>query len=275
MLVHFQVCVKYLILSVLLLEYTCTGNKLILEAQKPTSGSEGELIRGDDSGINTYLEQDVITMEPRPVFVLIGDSITQYSANPYILGFGDLLGFEYTRRVDVINRGLSGYTTEKMLRTNAFDHIMNEVSYFESPALITLFLGTNDAIVPPDPVSVPLKKYVRNMKTMVKTIKNIYKDTSILLICPPPVDDSKFPNRNNHVTGLYADACMTLAAMLKVPSVELYTHMQALPDWKSCFVDGLHFSKRGHQEVFKVIKQKIDTAFPMLQVANIPMQYPQ
>lgn len=42
--------------------------------------------------------------------LLFGDSITQGGWQPY--GFAQRLAYVYARRLDVINRGLSGYNTE-------------------------------------------------------------------------------------------------------------------------------------------------------------------
>jgi hypothetical protein len=50
-------------------------------------------------------------MTLRPRIVLTGDSLTQYAANPSFVGWGILLQNEYVRSADVLNRGLSGYTS--------------------------------------------------------------------------------------------------------------------------------------------------------------------
>jgi hypothetical protein len=42
--------------------------------------------------------------------MLFGDSITQGGWQPH--GFAQRLAYVYARKLDVINRGLSGYTTE-------------------------------------------------------------------------------------------------------------------------------------------------------------------
>lgn len=47
--------------------------------------------------------------EMRPQFVLFGDSITQYSFATK--GWGAQLANHYQRKVDVVNRGYSGYNT--------------------------------------------------------------------------------------------------------------------------------------------------------------------
>jgi len=46
-----------------------------------------------------------------PSFLLLGDSITQLATDPSLSGFQCLMEKEYVRRVDIFNRGLSGYTT--------------------------------------------------------------------------------------------------------------------------------------------------------------------
>jgi hypothetical protein len=55
----------------------------------------------------------------RPLFVLFGDSITQRGCSPG--GWASRLADRYARRVDVLNRGYSGYNTH--LATHLLPHV--------------------------------------------------------------------------------------------------------------------------------------------------------
>ncbi|KAG6949331.1 hypothetical protein JG687_00014943 [Phytophthora cactorum] len=55
----------------------------------------------------------VASTDRRPVFYFIGDSITEQASDPSKSGFITLLQDHYVRSVDMINRGLSGYTTKE------------------------------------------------------------------------------------------------------------------------------------------------------------------
>jgi len=46
------------------------------------------------------------------VFMLFGDSITQGAWEPDMNGFGQRLSHIYARKLDVLNRGFSGYNTD-------------------------------------------------------------------------------------------------------------------------------------------------------------------
>lgn len=50
--------------------------------------------------------------ERRPTFYFIGDSITEFGSDVPSGGFIALLQREYVRCVDMVNRGLAGYTTK-------------------------------------------------------------------------------------------------------------------------------------------------------------------
>lgn len=79
----------------------------------------------------------------RPQFVLFGDSITQKSFGPG--GWGGALADAYQRRVDIINRGYSGYNTPWALPL--LDHIF-PAEITGKVQLATVFFGANDATLP-------------------------------------------------------------------------------------------------------------------------------
>jgi lysophospholipase L1-like esterase len=82
----------------------------------------------------------------RPQFVLFGDSITQKSFGPG--GWAGVIADAYQRRVDVINRGYSGYNTRWAL--SVVDHIF-PANATGKIGLATIFFGANDAALPDRP----------------------------------------------------------------------------------------------------------------------------
>ena len=79
----------------------------------------------------------------RPQWVLFGDSITQRGFGPG--GWASVLADAYTRKVDVINRGYSGYTSRWAV------HLLDQVFPPQAAAdvqLATVFFGANDAALP-------------------------------------------------------------------------------------------------------------------------------
>lgn len=80
----------------------------------------------------------------RPQFVLFGDSITQRSFGPG--GWAAALADTYTRRVDIVNRGYSGYNSRWAL--TLLDHVFPPTAAGAAAAdvrLATVFFGANDA----------------------------------------------------------------------------------------------------------------------------------
>ena len=84
----------------------------------------------------------MIRSPTRPRFVFFGDSITQRACGPD--GWATIVADAYQRRVDVINRGYSGYNTRWAKK------IMEDIfpSTDTSVLLTTIFFGANDAALP-------------------------------------------------------------------------------------------------------------------------------
>ncbi|RZC46642.1 hypothetical protein C5167_039588 [Papaver somniferum] len=152
----------------------------------------------------------------RPKMILFGDSITEDSFGEG--GWGASLAHHFSRSLDVILRGYSGYNTRWILK------VIEKVCNGESPIAMTIFFGANDASLP-DRTSafqhVPLHEYKQNLQSIVSFIKvptslSFYNSftvqqsvmrwfktkgfritsacrkwptTLILLITPPPIDE--------------------------------------------------------------------------------------
>lgn len=125
-------------------------------------------------------------------FILFGDSITQRSFNQERgFAFGAALTDDYVRRLDIINRGFSGYNTRQALQI--LPHILPSRSQ-SRVRFLTLWYGANDARLPHTPGEpqqhIPLEEFVRNTKIMLShpDVRG-HEGIRIVLMTPPPVDE--------------------------------------------------------------------------------------
>jgi len=117
-------------------------------------------------------------------FLLFGDSITQGGCDQSGFAFAAALQHDYARRLDVVNRGFSGYNT-----ANA---VVILPSIIQPPTnsnirLITVFFGANDAVIEGFPQHVPFEEYCRNLKQILTHSVVTAHCPKILLINPPPI----------------------------------------------------------------------------------------
>lgn len=112
------------------------------------------------------MTDEISPYKPKSI-VLFGDSITQRGYQNVMNGWVSGLANEYIRKMDVVNRGFSGYNTRNCLPL--FPRVL---SAFESDSieLITVFLGANDAALPDFAQHVPLDEYVRNLETVYASV---------------------------------------------------------------------------------------------------------
>ncbi|KAG7380597.1 hypothetical protein PHYPSEUDO_006991 [Phytophthora pseudosyringae] len=213
----------------------------------------------------------------RPVLYLLGDSITEQGVNPYKSGWVTLLQHRYQRSSDVLARGLSGYNTKLFLEF-ALPVVTRELAGGSfSPALITLWLGANDAALAHGPSArqhVPLELYAANLAQIISTLRARAPGADILVITPAHVDDAARQmrsktgrlDRSNAMAGEYARAGVETAAKLGVAVLDAHSFFNAMPARESaaCLEDGLHLSARGNQLMDRLLRAKIADAFPAL-----------
>ncbi|KAL5772276.1 hypothetical protein ACOSP7_011876 [Xanthoceras sorbifolium] len=204
----------------------------------------------------------------RPQIYLFGDSITEGSFCDG--GWGSSLAHHFSRTMDVVLRGYSGYNTRWALK------VVERVLPAENggaPLAVTVFFGANDACIL-DRCSgfqhVPLHEYKQNLHSIASFLKNQWPTTLILLITPPPIDEEErlkhpyvenplgLPERTNEAAGAYAKACIEVAGERGIPVIDLWTKMQQFPDWqKVCLSDGLHLNQTGNKVVFEEVVTKL------------------
>lgn len=218
----------------------------------------------------------------RPKIYLFGDSITEESFCDG--GWGASLAHHFSRSVDVVLRGYSGYNTRWALR------IINRVFPVEieaAPLAVTVFFGANDACLPDRYAAfqhVPLDEYKNNLNAVVSFLKKRWPTTHILLITPPPIDEAArllypftenklgLPERTNEAAGAYAKACVAVAREIGIPVVDLWTKMQQFPDWQKAHLsDGLHLTQGGNMIVFKEVIESLRREGVSLETLSIEL----
>jgi isoamyl acetate esterase len=203
--------------------------------------------------------------------LLLGDSLTQLAFE----GWGAQLANVYQRRADVVNRGCSGYTTAFYSRL--------PLPNLSNVCLVTIFFGANDASLEAENPHhyVSVQDYSQNLKDLIAKVNEAYNSPRILLITPPPLDHEQrlvfqkqrygdlatgVLERTTENTKLYAEACAAVAAETKLPCLDLFEAMMAVPDYGRFLCDGLHFSGAGHDFVATCVLQAIHTHFPDLHI---------
>ncbi|EGD76418.1 hypertrophic agonist responsive protein [Salpingoeca rosetta] len=197
----------------------------------------------------------------RDTAVLFGDSITQYSFAPQ--GWGAGIAHAFQRKVDVVNRGFSGYTTRSaraMLK-----HIFPEQGEADPHLFVTVFFGANDAAQECDQ-HVPIEEYEENLDAILSTIKRRAKH--VVMIAPPPVDHVRWPTRHNTHVQRYAAVASRAAERHDVPCVNLYKEWFKA-DWMAMLNDGLHFSDAGNQALLQLLLERLP-----IQPDDLPFDFP-
>ncbi|KAF2258512.1 SGNH hydrolase [Lojkania enalia] len=124
----------------------------------------------------------------RPEIVLFGDSLTEWGFDEDTRGFGWALQQAYKDKAVIVNEGIY---TSTLLEPNFRRLVEQAVEPGAGQTLlVTIFLGANDACLPPWTAHVPLPRFEANIREFVETIlsKEELYDTKIVLITPPPIN---------------------------------------------------------------------------------------
>ncbi|GJJ77631.1 isoamyl acetate esterase [Entomortierella parvispora] len=239
-------------------------------------------------------------------FVLLGDSITQYSFDVDERGFGAQLAHLFQRRLDIVNRGFSGYTTEQAIHLlPQFLPRQNE-SAISKIQFLTIFLGANDACLPVSPQHVALDRYEQNLHTLIGMVHNPESPTyaphvRIILIGPPVIDEDRWAirrkeramamDRDKDVTRAYAERFLKLGRQYQQRNVEhaLEHHQVDVVDtWglmmaeidagrrdlNDYLKDGVHLAAAGNDLIFEQIMTIVRTRYPAWDPESMPMHAP-
>ena len=252
----------------------------------------------DEAKIRAHRENPTTCAPGRPTILLLGDSLTDFGSHSggaapaaplqsagSFLGYADaragtkgveehgpgwaaLLARDYQWgwRADVANRGYAGYNTRWYLE-RALPPILASVRG-RPVAAVTLMLGSNDMVRPPDPQCVPLEQYASNLRALVEAVRSALPDTPILLITPPPCDGDKWKQwclrtsggtydgngRSVEAIAPYAAEMKAIGAALgesqRVHVLDLHAAVLATDGWAAMMYDGLHFTAEGNALVY-------------------------
>lgn len=212
------------------------------------------------------------TLDCRPKWLCLGDSITEQGS--LVQGWVSCLQSVYTRRVDVINRGFSGYTSRWALA--ALPYILKEWTGSDI-RLVVLALGANDAALASGPSAhqfTPVEEYGQNLLAISQALQETLR-CKIIWVTPPPIDDRvrAMGDRTLANTKVYAEKCRKMASEAGVPVIDAWQELQNVPDWTTRYLnDGLHLTPEGNRVLYDLIQREINQLG--LNVEAVPRQYP-
>ncbi|KAG8714709.1 hypothetical protein FRC08_011539 [Ceratobasidium sp. 394] len=226
--------------------------------------------------------------------MLLGDSLTQGGWEPG--GFAQRLAYVYARKLDVINRGLSGYNSEwgipvfeESFAKTGLQGMLPKVK------LLVVWFGANDAVLEHSPQHVPLPRFIENINTIVDmptlpTSPWYSPTTRVLLVTAPPINVTQRntqlasrnpplgPDRTHENTKAYAQAVIDVGKKRGVPVVDLWAAL-----WKEAretekgleplLPDGLHLSEASYKILYELIIEAISKYYPELHYEKLPHVY--
>ncbi|OKL61046.1 hypothetical protein UA08_03606 [Talaromyces atroroseus] len=205
-----------------------------------------------------------------------------------------------SRRLDVINRGFSGYNTAnaRLLIPRIFPSVQDS-----RVRLMTLFFGANDAVMTHHSQHVPLDQYKENLRFILTHPVIREHGTKIIVLTPPPINEYQLkyfdaakgfdtPSRTAANTKLYADACRDVAQSLGLPVADIWTAILKSAGWEagqpltgskdvppnevlaSLLTDGLHFTGGGYKIMYDEVMKTLRAAWPEEAPESLPEVFP-
>ncbi|SCV69257.1 BQ2448_2277 [Microbotryum intermedium] len=222
--------------------------------------------------------------------MMVGDSITQgaWALN----GTGAALANAYQRKLDVVNRGFSGVWALAVAK----EFLPKKTDHLPKMALMTIWLGANDAALPPSPQSITVEEFKATLHSIINLVKDSNSPwysptTKFLLITPPPVDadvrnnelasriPARVPDRDTERTRLFAVAVLEVGQEAGIPVVDTWTAITQraaqTPEGLSKFLsDGLHLTADGYGVVTEGVATAIATRLPELHWDRLAEVFP-
>ncbi|KAJ9150870.1 GDSL Lipase/Acylhydrolase family protein [Pleurostoma richardsiae] len=243
---------------------------------------------------------------PYPQCVLFGDSLFEGCSDVKDgFSFQGALQNYCNRRMDVINRGFSGYNTSQALK------VLEKV--FPEPApsgpkleYLVVLLGANDAAVPMPENSqhVTLERYKKNLKAIITHPNITAHKPKILMVTPPPLDEIHITKldlawgwprstREAKISASYSEAVRQVAQ--DVPGTILIDLWKALMDYaisktpgfdaslgawlgdpacgqrgylEHLLPDGLHLSGEAYKVFYDIVVKHVGPDFPNLETTG-------
>ncbi|KAJ2027579.1 isoamyl acetate-hydrolyzing esterase [Coemansia sp. S610] len=233
--------------------------------------------------------------------VCFGDSLSQHGWDVSKNGWVAQLSQAYLRRLDVVNRGFSGYTSRWTLPLlPQVLPLSTAGSEQPRPRLLTILLGSNDAFLPDQQRHVPVAEFKENIMRMVAMVTdpsspNYSPETRLLLITPPALGAKLYDHhRASTYTVVYpvdrtpesvkacADAMREVAAEMSLPCVDLWAAVEEgakeqggeFEGYDAYSWDAVHLNKGGNNLLFGLVMKAIKTHYPELDPDVIPFVVP-
>ncbi|XP_043724619.1 GDSL esterase/lipase CPRD49-like isoform X1 [Telopea speciosissima] len=223
----------------------------------------------------------------RPLFVLFGSSIVQFSYSEE--GWGAMLADIYSRKADILVRGYSGWNSRRALQV--VEQVFPKDAAIQ-PSLVIVYFGGNDSMGPHSSglgPHVPLPEYIENMRRIAIHLKSLSEKTRIIFLSCPPVNEATIRERDSSYSGIfspmdrtneacrrYSEACLELCREMDVKAIDLWTAIQKRDDWlTACFTDGIHLSSEASKIVVKEILKVLKEAEwePCLHWKSLPTEF--
>ncbi|KIK58173.1 hypothetical protein GYMLUDRAFT_171437 [Collybiopsis luxurians FD-317 M1] len=230
--------------------------------------------------------------------MLFGDSLTQSVWKTGMNSFGAQLAHVYARKMDIVNRGFSGYNTERAIPV--FKQVFatrEQQKHLPTVRLLIIWFGANDACLFHSPKHVPLAKFASNLKYLINLVQSDRSEyyspnTCIVLATPPPVNTyqreavlrSRKPplqlDRDFETTRRYAETVKDVAREEGVGLVDIWTKTwdAAGHDERTLsnyLHDGLHLNGAGYQLMYDAVLETIAKTYPKLHPDNLEKVFPQ
>ncbi|EPS38334.1 hypothetical protein H072_7995 [Dactylellina haptotyla CBS 200.50] len=198
--------------------------------------------------------------------------------------FGAALTQEFSRRLQVLERGFSGYNT-----ANArviVDDVIPKANGVLDLKLLVIFFGANDAVLPGYGQHVDIKDYIENLKLLVQHQNLKDHGAKVVIVTPPPICEHKilpWTDRKNSVAKQYAEAAISVAEEAGVEVLKLWHVFMDYAGWKEgdpllggidvpqspelgeLLSDGLHLTPKGYEKYFeafmKLLKEKLPDTY--------------
>ncbi|QDS74736.1 hypothetical protein FKW77_000964 [Venturia effusa] len=281
-------------------------SKTGLNIHKYSKGLDSGCVKGGE--LTAFVVDQTGKHKIAPLYdqiVLFGDSITEFGETCNGEGIGHVAALRraYIRRLDVVNRGFSGYNTDLALR------VMHKAIPSASDAnirIMGLFFGANDSCLPTEVNNqcVPLPEFKCNMTKLLRHPNSSGHKARMFLITNPPVieemqyaiDKAKgYPlRRTAENTKKYADAIRDLGREHSVPVVDLWSAIMLQAGWTpdlegplpGCMdaprsdvlakylIDGLHLTPAGYQLLYNTIMRCIALCWPDQLPEHLPFILP-
>ncbi|SCU99092.1 LADA_0H17502g1_1 [Lachancea dasiensis] len=221
-------------------------------------------------------------------FLLFGDSITEFAFNTRMedgkgdqFSLGAALCRDYTRKLDIVQRGFSGYTSRwalKLLPQILESEVSSEI------VLCTIFFGTNDAASAGNQ-RVELPEFKQNITTLVHMLKA--KDIHPILVGPALHDEKNWtlskPDqaiqkvfRSSNRNKLYSDTLKDIATAEDVGFVDLHKAftVQGGSHWQELLCDGVHFTGKGYEVFYNALLDTIRATYPQYAPESVSYKLP-